>query len=380
MTSLLVIVSDRLSDLVAKGEITARYYNPGELFDEVHILMTNNDKPDREVIQKTVGRARLHFHNLPLPSLLFTLGMQPPLLSKWKKEAFKITSSVYPSIIRVHGPGIGMYLAAEIKKQFNIPVIVSLHGNPDIDYARLQKTFLKKLAFWQYNRLLESSLKHIDHFIMVYSPIKSFFEKRGMKNYTLIYNTVGQGAVPKKDYTIQDLCHCICVGRQEYNQKDQRQILEAISQLDNVIFHLYGTGKLHKELLHLAKKLQIEERVIFKTSIMNVELMTTLHRFDFYIYNSINFEISKTVMEAALVGLPIIHNKRQPYLSEELSNDFILKVENSCEGYVQGITEFINNQELRTHYGNQARQYALAHWSPEVTEKQVVELYNLFLS
>ena len=62
---LLVMIPDRLSDLVNKGEITERYYNPGNLFGEVHLAMTNEDRPDLAAVQKMVGDARLHVHNLP---------------------------------------------------------------------------------------------------------------------------------------------------------------------------------------------------------------------------------------------------------------------------------------------------------------------------
>src|SRR5580704_18008108 len=40
---LFVIVPDRLSALVSKGEVTQRYYNPGNLFRVVHLFMTNDD-------------------------------------------------------------------------------------------------------------------------------------------------------------------------------------------------------------------------------------------------------------------------------------------------------------------------------------------------
>jgi hypothetical protein len=62
---LLVIVPDRLSDIAGKGEVQPAYYNPGELFDEVHILMTNDDRPPIEPLQYMVGRAKLFVHNSP---------------------------------------------------------------------------------------------------------------------------------------------------------------------------------------------------------------------------------------------------------------------------------------------------------------------------
>ena len=65
MTRLLVCVPDRITDILVKGEYQPNYYNPGELFDEVHILMTNDDHPGLGALQRTVGRARLFTHNWP---------------------------------------------------------------------------------------------------------------------------------------------------------------------------------------------------------------------------------------------------------------------------------------------------------------------------
>lgn len=64
---LTVIIPDRLSALVEKGEVVARYYNPGNLFGEVHIVMTNDDRPEPALIQRMVGGAKLVLHNLPPP-------------------------------------------------------------------------------------------------------------------------------------------------------------------------------------------------------------------------------------------------------------------------------------------------------------------------
>ena len=44
MSRLLVIVPDRLSSILDKGEIQPDYYNPGRVFDEVDILMTNDEE------------------------------------------------------------------------------------------------------------------------------------------------------------------------------------------------------------------------------------------------------------------------------------------------------------------------------------------------
>jgi hypothetical protein len=89
---LMVIVPDRLSDLVAKGEITERYYNPGELFKEVHLVVTNDDRPDPKVLQKAVGYAKIVLHSLPTGPRYFlrSLGWQWPLIEPFLKRGLEL--------------------------------------------------------------------------------------------------------------------------------------------------------------------------------------------------------------------------------------------------------------------------------------------------
>ena len=117
---ILVIIPDRLSALIEKGEITARYYNPGNLFDEVHILMTNDDKPNLTDVQKTVGDAELYLHNLPAPSFIKTFGWRPWLLKGWAKRAVDLARKIRPELIRCHGNHLNGYAAAMIKKKSGV--------------------------------------------------------------------------------------------------------------------------------------------------------------------------------------------------------------------------------------------------------------------
>src|SRR5262245_23958563 len=110
---LLVIIPDRLSDLASKGEITDRYYNPGELFPEVHIVMTNDDQPDPAAVQATVGSAKLFLHNLSAGKelLVKTLGWRPWLLKGWTEKAVALADAIKPSLIRCHGARLNAFAA-----------------------------------------------------------------------------------------------------------------------------------------------------------------------------------------------------------------------------------------------------------------------------
>ena len=50
---LMVIVSDHPSEWIAKGEVIERYFNPGRLFDEVALVVTNDNAQEFAVSADT---------------------------------------------------------------------------------------------------------------------------------------------------------------------------------------------------------------------------------------------------------------------------------------------------------------------------------------
>ena len=56
---LIVLIDDKLTALVAKGEIINRYYNPGNFFSHVIIYVMNCERIDPCHMQRTVGTAKL---------------------------------------------------------------------------------------------------------------------------------------------------------------------------------------------------------------------------------------------------------------------------------------------------------------------------------
>ncbi len=376
---LLLFINDFLSVLAKKGELTERLYNPGNLFDEVHIILTNNDNPQISDIQKTVGSANLFIHKLPPPSFKYSFGWQPIFLINWVNQAKKITQSIQPDLIRCQGFNIHSFLAAKVKETQKIPAVISLHGNPDVDYLRLCTTYQQKFYVNRWKKLAESQLQKFDHVIAVYSPIESYLDQKGITNYSVIYNVVGRGAQQKEDYSLQGTLKCISIGRQSVDQKDPRNIIRAIANLSDVTLYLVGNGDLHDSIVQLIDELDLRDRVFLIPNLSNEIVMDTLKDYDVYVYNSINYEISKTVMEAALIGLPIVHNIRSPYLSNELEKLDILKVQNSAQGYQTGIQSLLKDQTLRERMGQQSREVAMSLWKPEISEKQIINLYNNLL-
>ncbi len=379
MPDLLVIIPDRLSDLAAKGEITARYYNPGDLFDEVHIVMTNDDRPDPAPLAKTAGRARLFLHNLPLPNFVLTLGWQPRLIKKWVQAGVKLAAQIRPALIRTHGNYGNGYLAAQIKKQLGIPLVVSLHTNPDVSQRRAtpwRADWTRRLALEFMVKFEIETLKTADWVLPVYESIRGYAERRGARRVEVCYNVINPEFLrPKESYTLHRPPRIISVSRQ-IPGKNPDNLIRAVARLPGVELTLVGNGEGHSRLQAVARESGLGERVIFRPSVPNDELCPLLPEFDIFAAHSDYWEISKSVLEPLLTGLPVVLNRRQGEPVPELQGDFLLLVDNTPEGYYQALERLLTDDRFREELGRRAYSHAQARWSPAVTEAKYVEIYR----
>src|SRR5207248_4594546 len=110
-------------------EVVDRYYNPGDRFGEVHLLLTNDDTPDPAVVQRLAGSARITIHNLPanLNLIARKLGSWPILVRGWAAQAVALAREIGPEIVRCYGADLNGLCALEIRRALGTPVVVSLH-------------------------------------------------------------------------------------------------------------------------------------------------------------------------------------------------------------------------------------------------------------
>jgi glycosyltransferase involved in cell wall biosynthesis len=382
---LLVIVADVISEIIKKGEFCPNYYNPGNFFDEVHIIAIGDDTPNMEQLQSTVGTARLRFHSISAAGkgvFIKSLGFRPCLLRSWARPAVELARQINPCLIRCYGHFLNAFVAYEIKRVLNIPYIVSLHGNPDVDYyrGRLATSLTKKIygiASKSYERL---SIRNADFVIPVYSPIIPYLENLKIRNFAIVYNVVGQACKQKLTYEIDtNKVKLLCVGRQQNLQKDPRPIIDAVASIENIFLTLIGDGDLHEVLVSHVYKLGIENRVSFIKSMENAAVLSEMSKSDIYVYSSINYEISKTTMEAALCGLPIIVNNRNNHPAQELLGGHFYLVDGSADSYKSAIISLISDNLLRSKMGRKAFEHAKNNWAPEKTEASYVEISRLII-
>ena len=375
---LMVIIPDRLSDLIEKGEITDRYYNPGELFKEVHIVMCNDDKPGLAGLQRTVGRAKLVLHNLRGSNSLFirSMGWRPWLLRRWAVEAVELARIVQPVMIRCHGAWLNAFAAARIKQVLEIPYVVSMHTNPDEDIRRCSKGFIQRLYSHASLDLEKIGLREADAVLPVYRNIVPYLKRIGVERYDICYNTINPSYLNKKDdYSLHDPVRIACVGRQ-FAEKNPENIIRAISALSNVQLTMVGDGSHYNHLRQVASDCGVAKRVTFHRSLPNDELCRRLPEFDMFAVHNEYWGVPKAVLEPLLTGLPVVINRRSGKPISELTDDICYFVENTVESYRQAFERLIDDHALREKYGRAAYSHAQANWAPDKTEARFVDTYR----
>lgn len=378
MSRLLVMYPGRLEPILQKGELNPRYFNPGEVFDHVDILLTSDDQPDTGSLKKTVGKATLNIHNYPVtPALLVkTLGCRKPLVKLWAKGAVELARSLQPDLIRCYGADLNSFIASRIKRDNGIPYVVSLHTNPD-EGARWNPGGFKHQLF---TRLIEplnrEGLRNADMVLPVYKPAVPYLKKRGITRYRVAYNFLdAEGITAKEDYTLGKPVRILSVGRQVPG-KNPENIIRAVAELPGAHLTLVGVGSLHEGLKSLASQLGLGDRVEFLKSVENRDLLKMMPGFDIFAAHSQYAEIPKTVIEALLTGLPVVTNRRDGFPVEEYAGGIVHLVKDTAEGYREALAALLGDTIARESLGKKGREQALKLFEPSRAEAVYAEIYR----
>jgi glycosyltransferase involved in cell wall biosynthesis len=379
---LLIINSEEISAWMDKGEVIPRYFNPGDVFDSIDLLLTNEDQPDPELLQILAGRARITVHNLPTgPHLLrHTLGYQPWLLRRWADGAVQIARAVGPDLVRCYGANLNAFAASEVRRRLGIRYAVSLHINPEVDVRARATGSAEGLRMRALARLERRGLLGADLVLPVYEAIVPLLRRIGVKRYEVAYNMLHDDGLRRKTgYTAGEPFRIIGVGRQ-IPEKRPEELIRAVAELPGTHLTLVGDGPQHDELRQIAVESGAPDRVIFERSVPNGELCARLPTFDLFATHSEYYELSKAVLEAFVTGLPVLLNRRTGDPVPELTPDICVLTEPTVQGYRAELERLIADPKLRERLGSAAAARAEERWTPRATETRFAEIYRGLLS
>ncbi|MDP2923738.1 MAG: glycosyltransferase family 4 protein [Candidatus Omnitrophota bacterium] len=357
---LCIFLTDPMRALYEKGEIKPRYYNPGNLFTEVHMISFCDKDIATEKIQIVVGNARLFLHRLGklnLFNILFVI-----------KKIIVLLKEIKPNIIRAYDISVRGALACYCAKALNIPCVLSIHVNFD-EQRRYDRRFVLQLRkiFERY------ALARSDMVICVSNYLKEYVKQRGVKKTRVIYNRVNlnqfSDLLRKRQFV--GLPHLLSVGRL-VSQKNHECIIRAIKDL-NVKLTLIGSGNLSNYLKKLVRKLGIEDRVEFIEAVPHSVINEYYRKADIFVLASHYEGFCIPIIEAMASGLPIVASNL-PAIAE-IVDDCGLLCKNEPADFREKIETLLKNSELRSNLSQKARERS-RFFDYEILEKQEAEIYK----
>lgn len=370
---LCVFPNDPLRAYYEKGEIKKNYFNPNNIFDEIHFISPTDNEVEPEKIHEVGGNAEIIIHKIGNLNLY-----------NYKRKFQKIkniVTKINPDIIRSYNPLIQGWLAVKIAKQLNIPSIISIHNNYDKDNRELflkSRKYFSYMKFWYSAKTIEPfSIKNADTIICAYRFLVPYAKRFGAKKINVIYNRVNLSRFspeipPKFDLKKPTI---INVARLSY-EKNQECLIRAVKDLD-VKLLLVGDGPYYPQLKNLVEELGIKEKIDFIKSVPNEELASVYNSADVFASPLKQGGVSITMLEAMACGLPVIATKRGSDESEDI-DDAIIFSENNPESFKNEIEKIIENNELK----DQIRKTELEivqSMNGDVMEKKESEIYRELL-
>ena len=93
---LCVFPNDSLKSYYEKGEVKERYFNPNNIFDEIHVISLVEKEIEEDKVQKLAGNALLKIHKVGKADL--------SNYKSYEKKVISIVSEIKPEIIRSFNP------------------------------------------------------------------------------------------------------------------------------------------------------------------------------------------------------------------------------------------------------------------------------------
>ena len=367
MKRLVVIPGDPLYKYFDKGEIKLRYWNPHNMFSEVHIISLCSSDIEPEKVQDFVGDARLFIHSIGRPN--------PTNFLSIRKKALALCVDIKPDLIKGHGALIMGYYASYIGKKLAVPCVVSLHADHSI-WRGLRAAGWPTLMRSIYQ--LAYRMSYMEHYCLRQATVVTCaynFPTRharwaGSRNIEIIYNRVDTNRFKPPREKTHNSFRVLTVGN-HIPGKEPSAILKAVSLVECELT-VVGQGPLSESLRLQSLKLGITHKVTFLPSVPHSELHSIYQQHDVFCISIRYPGVCIPVLEAMSSGLPVIVNQPLWEKTPEFIGTDAVVVENTGKGYGTAIERLYRKPELRKKIGEANRQKVMQVDSTKMEEKEAM--------
>lgn len=318
----------------------------------------------------------------------FSRSPYSPKVFKSLQQTEKLLKEIRFSLVHVHTPVAAFVTRLACQRTNTHPVLYTAHGFHFYKGAPLKNWLLyynmeKLAAHWTDGLITinEEDYKAAQKFKLRKNGKVFFVPGVGVD----IANLEQRGASidrseKRKELGISELSTVLITVAELIPRKNHIQVLKALSKLNKTNFHylVVGNGESEQQLKKAVNELMLQDKVSFLGFRRDVaELMASS---DIFILTSRHEGLTRALMEAMAVGLPIIATdvRGNRDLVKSGENGYLVPLDDAEQTAI-AIERLINSGNLRRSMGEKSKelvkQYDLQNIIP-----QMEEIYDLFLS
>jgi glycosyltransferase involved in cell wall biosynthesis len=360
---LLIFPSDPLIAYVRKGELKPNYFNPGNLFDEIHFVTFPNEECLPEDIQVTLGRAAGFIHRLKplgIGDIFFPFRRVEEVAELFESKTF--------DCVRAFNPTLSGFIALHYARRIGKPFVVSVHTVFDKlrQTVTSPKEVLRAVKYWLLYPHEKYVHRHADRIIGVTYESVRHASMRNART-TVIFNRIYPETF-HPDPASEKTYDMIMVGRVE-KPKRQELLLKALAPGRRCL--IIGTGNGLEALKEMSKKSGTD--VVFIDTVPNVELAQWYNRSRICVQLSDYEGFGIPVLEAMMCGLPVVCSDIPSF--REIGQKSVLYVRNRPDEIRRTVESLLDDAAKMENYAQASLKRAREIEGDEMETKEA-ELYK----
>ena len=307
-------------------------------------------------------------------------GFWPPFSKVFKNKKF--------DLIHAHF-GTGAVYALHYAKKFNIPLVVTFHGN---DVACLFGPGRKHPSQWRYNILIKKIIDQMSLGLVVSKELMELLKNIGcpeekMQHFRLGIDTSAFKPTSKEK---SDITNFLLIGR--FTEKKGhiyalRAFKKVITQGHKATLTFIGGGDLLEECKQFVADNKLTDSVIFSGVLPSEEIADKLNSTHVLLVPSVvaaNFDregLPTVIKEAMAVEVPVIgtYHAGIPELITDNENGFLVP-ERDINSLAEKMTSLIQNPNLIKEFGSNGRKRIIADFDINKEVSLLEKYYEQVLS
>ena len=359
-----IFSNDPIIEYFNKGEIKERYYNPNNIFDEVHIISPIKQDIEESKVQKIAGNAKLKIHNAGKFNIKKRNKIYP--------EIENLVRKIDPDVIRAYSPYLTGWFAAKCAENLKIPFYLSLHTNHDYNRKLAKKINFKKYLSLKFTeKFIEPYvLRNAVKITIIYKIIEPYVLKNGGKQPEVLHNKINfdkfVNAIPKEDLPKPLV---ISVGNL-IPEKNHQCLINAMENIDaNLI--IVGNGSEYDSLTELIKKKKLQDKIKIIQSIPHSEIQRYYKASDVFAlaYDPHVESLPMPVMESMATGIPVVISQPEEGDLEGIKDSVVFS-SREPQSFAENIKKIFKDKNLRKELSDASQLKAKEYDSHNIESRE----------